>query len=198
MANKQFTVLLDLDSTVYNLLDPTLDYANKRYGLTLSYKDVTEWYWDKKYNIDLKAFWDTEETFIKLEPFRGAIAAIQKVHDAGVKQVFLSYGYFRYAAYEKFLRADRDFGFLGGASKVLLTGGDKDLIKGDVLVDDGPHNLEAFKKAGGRTVLANLHNAPYCQFPMADEVLTDWKQYPSIINNLRLNYGGHGWEENVG
>lgn len=197
MASKQFVVLLDMDSTVYDLLTPTLSWVNKIYDKQLTPADITEWRWDKKHSVtsvSLKVapevFWNMQNTYLNLKPIEGSIQAIEEVSKwRGVRQVFLSSANFKYAT-EKFQAVDRDFPFIG-SKDVLLTGGNKDLVNGQVLVDDGPHNLEQFS---GYKILADLHRAPYCKYPQADYVMTDWKDYPRIINNL-LN---KGWAENVG
>lgn len=189
---KQFIVLLDMDSTVYDLLTPTLDYIDRRYLLRLYPSNITEWRWDKKYNVDPAAFWNKPGTYLNLQPFADAIEAIRQVQEMGVRQVFLSSANFKYAT-EKFQAVDRDFPFIG-SKDVILTGGNKDLVKGDVLVDDGPHNLKQFAQTGGRTVLANLHGAPYCCWPSANDAMTRWYQYPNIISNLMNG----GWAENIG
>lgn len=190
VANK-FVVLLDMDSTVYDLLSPTLDYVNKKYGMSLGPANITEWRWDVKYDVNPMKFWNMEGTYLNLKPFDGAAGAIWQVHQMGVRQVFLSSANFKFAT-EKFQAVDRDFPFIG-SKDVLLTGGNKDLANGDILVDDGPHNLKQFAATGGKTVLANMVNAPYCSYPQADDSMTHWYQYPNIVKNLM-----NGWKENVG
>lgn len=185
----QFIVLLDMDSTVYDLLNPTLAYVNRRYGKTLTPADIKEWNWDKAYDVDPFTFWNKQGTYKNLKPFPGVVDAAKVVHDWGIRQVFLSSANFKYAT-EKFNAVDRDFPFIS-SKNTLLTGGNKDLIKGDILVDDGPHNLEKFD---GYTVLADMYGAPYCRYAWADQIMMDWKEYPGIIKSL-VN---RGWSENVG
>lgn len=189
---KKFVVLLDMDSTVYDLLGPTLNYVNSRYGLNLSPANVTEWRWDKKYNINLTDFWNTEGTYLNLQPFADAVEAIRQVQEMGVRQIFLSSANFKYAT-EKFQAVERDFPFIG-AKDVLLTGGNKDLVIGDVLVDDGPHNLAQFATTGGKVVLANMSGAPYCCYPQANDAITKWHQYPAVVKSLMKS----GWTESIG
>jgi 5'-nucleotidase len=181
-----FTVILDMDSTVYDLLSPTLDYVNDRYSLALGYKDVDVWRWDTKYNINLVDFWNTEGTYLDLEPFPHAIDAIKQVHDMGVKQIFLSSGNFKYGT-EKFAAVDRDFPFIG-SKNTLLTGGNKEIVHGDLLFDDAAHNLEAFP--GGK-VLVDMHQAPYCSYGFANAIMMDWRAYPSLIKSFK--FASEGW-----
>lgn len=190
MANK-FIILLDMDSTVYDLLTPTLAYVNRRYGMNLTPSDIKEWRWDKAYNVRPWDFWNKQGTYSGLTPFPYSVEAIKEVHDMGVRQVFLSSANFKYAT-EKFNAVDRDFPFIG-SKDVLLTGGNKDLVSGDVLVDDGPHNLDQFE---GFKILADMHRAPYCRYPNSTDTMLDWREYPGIIKNLMFKK--YGWQENVG
>jgi 5'(3')-deoxyribonucleotidase len=121
--------------------------------------------------------------FTELKPFPGALEAIREVHEAGIKQVFCSTIIGYTGAMEKVESIKRDFPYLGKEALVLV-GKDKNLVKGDVLVDDGAHNLMHFD---GYRVLVNLQGAPYvfehdCS---PDAVLLKWSDYPKIIENLK-------------
>lgn len=192
MADKSFIVLLDMDSTVYDLLTPTLEYVNRRHNKNLTPQDITEWRWDKKYDVRPYDFWNKQGTYKNIKPFPGAVEAIKTVHNMGIRQVFLSAANFKYGT-EKFNAVDRDFPFIS-SKDTILTGGNKDIINGDILVDDGPHNIEAFAMTGRRTILANLHFAPYCQSSKTTAIMHDWRYYPELIEIMVLG----GWEENVG
>ena len=194
--SKTFTVLLDLDSTVYDLLTPTLKWVNMVYKLDLTPADIKTWNWDKDHGVNPLLYWSTKYTFLNLKPFPGAQEAIKKVAMWGVRQIFFSTIVTEHGAWEKFNAVDRDFPLIG-RKNTLLTGGLKDLARGDMLVDDGPHNLVDFAATGGLAVLADLYGAPYCQAhaPVTD-LMTQWKQYPEIV--LTAMQGGFGWSENAG
>lgn len=182
-----FTVLLDLDSTIYDLWTPWLEWYNRHYNDNLQKKDIDRWQCDEIVKPEcgkkIYSFLNKKNMFTSLNPYPWALESIHKVHTWGIKQVFCSTVVGTTGAKEKQEAIIRDFPYLGKESLVLV-GHDKSLVNGNVLVDDGPHNLEAFKKDGRLTVLANLDNAPYCKFKEADDVLTNWKEYPSIIMNL--------------
>lgn len=178
--NKQFTVLVDLDSTIYDLLTPTLAWVNATKGLKLTPQDIKEWQWGKVLGVDLYEFWAQEGIFYNLKPFPHAKWALQKVQDWGIRQIFFSTlvdG--PHVAWDKIRSIARDFPFL--QRDFLLTGKHKDITNGDLLVDDGPHNLDVFKAAGGTTVLARLQDVGYNESCSRDWCMTDWRQYPEIV-----------------
>jgi 5'(3')-deoxyribonucleotidase len=175
-----FTVLIDLDSTVYDLLTPTLTWVNAQKGLNLTPADIKEWQWGKKLGVDLYEFWAREGIFYNLKPFHHCKTALKKVDNWGVRQVFFSTlvdG--PHVAWDKLRAIERDFPFIGKRN-ILFTGHYKDIGRGDVLVDDGAHNLEAFKAVGGTTVQARFDGVsiPAC---ISDYCITDWRQYPEIV-----------------
>jgi 5'(3')-deoxyribonucleotidase len=187
---KPFTVLLDMDSTVYDLWDPWLEWYNRHYKDTLQLNCIDRWNWDElakpECGSKVYSFLHKKGMFSSLNMFPHAAENIRKVHNWGIKQVFCSTIVGQTGAAEKLEAIKRDFPYLGKESLVLV-GHDKSLVRGDVLVDDGPHNLEAFKQDGRLTVLADMHGAPYCKFKEADIIMTNWRQYPSIIMDL-MNY----------
>lgn len=178
-------VLLDLDSTIYNLTDPTLAYLSKKVGHELNVSMIDDWEWYSRYGLHPEEFWNLEGTFLNLKPYPWAVEAITKVSHWGVRQVFFSTIISKCGAWEKMQAVDRDFPFIGSRN-LLMTGGVKDLARGDVLVDDGPHNLHEFIKAGGVGVLADMHGAPYCTFPSASATLRNWRDYPKLLKDLEF------------
>lgn len=182
-----FTVLIDLDSTVYDLLTPWLEWYNRNYNDSLRLQDIDRWSWHEickpECGTKLYSFLNKKGLFSSLKPFDGALEAIREVHALGIKQVFCSTIVGTTGAREKEDAIIRDFPFLGKASLVLV-GKDKDLVKGDVLVDDGPHNLKNFS---GFKVLARLQDTKYCyEYDYKiDDILLTWSDYPEIIQNLK-------------
>lgn len=183
--NKPLTVLIDLDSTIYDLLTPWLEWYNRHYNDTLQLADIDRWSWNEickpECGTKLYSFLNKKGLFTSLKSFPSVLESIEKVHKwLGVKQVFCSTIIGITGCAEKLEIVKRDFPYLGKEALVLV-GHDKSLIKGDILVDDGPHNLEAFRAVNGYTVLANMQNVGYCKFPQADVTMTRWQDYPMII-----------------
>jgi 5'-nucleotidase len=206
---KDILILIDLDSTTYDLATPWLEWYNSggwcsnldHWGednatfihKELTLKDLTEW--DMSKAVDpccgsyIFKFLNRPLLFQTLKPFAGAQEAIRKVHDWGIEQAFCSSTQAPTGAFDKMKAVQRDFPFIG-KERVLITGGWKGGFGGQVLVDDGPHNLMAFKgpseAAGGTngprlTISAQIQPAPYQKAFKADYELYDWKDYPELI-----------------
>jgi len=184
-----FTVLIDLDSTTYDILTPTFSYLKTRHNIVITPEKLKGFYdWPEDSLGMAYGYWSHEGFFSDLKPFSHAKSALYKVYNWGVRQLFVSTlvsG--RTVAWDKGNAIDRDFPFIGRRN-LLLTGHDKDIVRGDMLFDDALHNLEAFDQFDYQaTVLARLqptgynegYEATYYKYP--NYIMTDWRQYPDIV-----------------
>ncbi len=185
IENEKLSVLIDLDSTTYNLLHPWLDLVHHHFGERYDETFIDDWSWFKKTRAGAKPVLDllgTPGLFLHLKPFAGAIEAIREVSEwDDVEQYFASTIVGPTAAWEKMQAVDRDFGFMGGSKRLLMTGGIKAFL-GDALVDDAGHNLEEFMARGGIGIKANFHpQVTYAKDAPCDAELTDWSEYPDLV-----------------
>jgi 5'-nucleotidase len=176
----KFTVALDMDSTVYDMHARWLAWLEREHGEQVTVDQIISWDWHEWLKCGKKVYdWlHIEGEFGSLVPYAGAIEAINKVHEMGVRQFFVSTIVSRTGAFEKQKCVERDFPYL--AKDVLITSGSKDLINADMLVDDGPHNLVAFSKTGKLTCKVPYK---YNETTEADYVLKSWDEYPEIVLN---------------
>lgn len=186
--DEKLSVLLDLDSTVYNLLHPWLDLVHQHFDERYDETFIDDWSWCKKTRAGAKPVLDllgTPGLFLNLKPFAGAIEAIREVAEwDDVEQYFASTIVGPTAAWEKMQAVDRDFDFMGGSKRLLMTGGIKAFV-GDALVDDAGHNLEEFAARGGIAVKANFHpQVTYAKDALCDAELTDWNDYPDLVEKM--------------
>lgn len=140
---KKLTILVDMDDTIEGLLDAWLIWMNAAHGCSVTREDITSWDMTRAYPnvavneiytpLEEPAFWDS------VEPIPGASEALQKWLARG-HEVFIvtatPYTDIR-PKMEKCLF--KLFPFLKWEN-VIITGR-KQLLRGDVLIDDGLHNL---------------------------------------------------------
>ena len=138
------TILIDMDDTIESLLKAWVNGVNTKYGRSVSCEDVTSWdvsaafpglTREEVYAVPLEqGFWKT------VEPIPGAAEAIQRFMDAR-HEVFIVTATPYESVTEKMTEVlFRYFPFL--TWKQLIITSRKQLIRGDVLIDDGVHNLE--------------------------------------------------------
>ena len=140
---KTLTILVDMDDTLENLCEKWIEYLNHRHGTNVSYEDVRDWDMSKAFptiDRDLvraplsdKALWDS------LTPLPGAVENVRRLLSDGHKVVIVT------ASHPDTIEAKLNcvlfkyFPFFT-LNDVIITS-QKQLVRGDVLVDDAPHNL---------------------------------------------------------
>lgn len=140
---RSLTVLVDMDDTIEGLLQAWVDYLNKRHGTTVNKDDVTEWdvslffpgipktkVYEPLYEDD---FWKT------VKPFDTAAEYIQRLMNDGHKVLVVTTSDYR-TLRSKMENVLFKYFPMFTWNDVIITA-HKQLVKGDVLVDDGVHNL---------------------------------------------------------
>lgn len=139
---KPLTILFDADDTAENLMDCWTDALNERYGTSVRPEDVTQW--------DIKAAFPTlaedqifgvltdESLWKRICPMPGSQRVLQKLHEQGHELYIVTASDYRTckAKAERLLEL---FPFLDW--KHIIFAHNKQMIHGDILIDDGPHNL---------------------------------------------------------
>ena len=141
---KRMTILVDMDDTIEQLVQALVKKTNEKYCRCATVDDVTDWSivcafpgLQKKQVLDFMCdpdFWDG------VKPMPGAPEALKHFMDEGhrVYIVTATESDHLEGKMEKVLF--RYFPFLSW-SQVIITC-NKQMIRGDVLIDDGIHNLE--------------------------------------------------------
>jgi len=150
-------ILIDMDDVLECLVQGFVDYHREKYGTTTTAEDINNW--------DLALAFPTltreqvysperEDGFWKyVKPLPGADEALRQLIAEGHEIYIVT------ASFYESLRAKMDdvlFRYYPYLSwdQVIITA-NKQLIKGDILIDDGPHNLE------GGEYRAILFDAPH-------------------------------------
>ncbi len=151
------TILVDLDDTIEQLLKALVARANERFGRNAAVDDVTDWSIvcafpgiAKQQILDFMRepdFWDT------VEPVPGAAEGLKRFMDEGHEVYIVTATEYEHVAEKMKGVLFRWFPFISW-NQVIITSR-KQMIRGDVLIDDGVHNLE------GGTYKKILVTAPY-------------------------------------
>lgn len=136
-------ILVDMDDTIENLTEAWINYANKRFGTAVNAADVTTWDPSEAFptvsHEEIYALLLEDELYETVEPFEGAAHYLQKLISDGHEVFIVTNSPYQVmkAKMEKVLF--RHFPFIDW-KHVIITGS-KPLISGNVLIDDGVHNL---------------------------------------------------------
>lgn len=189
------TILVDMDDTIEQLLKAWLDSANRKYGRSVSCEEIKDWSVEKAYpglsreqvySVPLEpGFWKT------VEPIPGAREGLLRLIEAGHDILIVTA-----TAYESVTEKMRDllfrcFPFLSW-DQVIVTSR-KQLIKGDVLIDDGIHNLE-----GGdyeKLLMTAPHNKNYDAEANGMIRVGSWDEIVTEIGKLEQKRNGRNEEK---
>lgn len=167
---KHLTILVDMDDTIESLASAWVDYLNARHRTTTKLTDITGWDISKAFptltNEQVYAplfeddFWDC------VKPIDGASETLQKLIADGHKVLIVTTSNYHTLASKMERVLFKYFPFLTW-NDVIITS-HKQLVNGDVLIDDGTHNLE-----GGnyfKILMTAQHNKNMMQKPMGCSV----------------------------
>ena len=179
------TILVDMDDVIENLLDAWIKFLNDKYGLSVKGSDVKEWDMrlvyptltpDQLYEpLHLKSFWNS------VEPKEKASEYIQKLILDGHEVYIVTATHYGTLKIKVECIINRYFPSL--PYKNIIVAYKKQMIIGDVLIDDYPPNL-----IGGQ-YLGILFDAPYNRsFPNKEHGITrvsSWEEIYEVISNLQ-------------
>lgn len=179
-------ILVDMDDTIEQLLRAWVNRVNKKYERQVTVDEVTDWNVAAPYPgltrkqvydvISEKGFWKT------VEPMPGASEALKHFMDAG-HEVYIVTATNREHLQEKMDEVlFRYFPFLTWDQVIVTTR--KQLIRGDVLIDDGIHNLE-----GGnyRKILFTAPHNRYYDAAAHDMIrVNSWEEIVPVIDAMGI------------
>lgn len=189
-----FTIGVDLDDTAENLLLAWIKWLNKEHNLDASINDVKSWEMSDLYPslshdqifapLFIDEFWST------VEPKQDAIYYIEQLIKDGHDVYIVTsshYGTVK-AKFDAIIK--RYFPSIDW--KHIITTNNKQMIKCDIMIDDGPHNL-----INGE-YLRVLFDAPHNKnFPAEDNQMKrvyNWEQAYNLIKDLDWFYDVYGLE----
>jgi 5'-nucleotidase len=142
------TLLIDMDSVICDLMTEWHRRYNQEYNDTLSVEHLKCWQSEKyvKPECGLKIYNYLNEPglFLHLDPIDGSIKVLERLHKR--YDILIVTSSMTYAYTEKEQWVEKHLPFIG--KRNLIFAHRKDMIRGDLLFDDAPHNLEAFRKTG--------------------------------------------------
>jgi 5'-nucleotidase len=156
---KKLTILVDLDSILANLDKKWYPAWNEKNGDDLHPRRVTEWATHKFTKTKCTGIYDllNEPGFFRdLEPIPGGIDAIKALHEDGHRIVIITSAPddAPTAHHDKVQWVRQHLPFIG--KKDFIGTHAKDMFRADVLIDDGPHNIEAFRNANPAGFIATI------------------------------------------
>ena len=179
------TILVDMDDTMEQLLEALVDRANERFGRHADVDEVTDWSivcafpgLEKRQILDLmyeENFWEA------VKPVPGAAEALKHFMDEGHEVYVVTATEFEHV-YEKMKKVlFRYFPFLSPRQVIIACR--KQMIRGDVLIDDGIHNLEGGEYR--KLLFTRPYNREYDAEANGMIRVNNWDEIVRIIDEMK-------------
>ena len=184
---QKLTVLIDMDDTMTNMLQCWLSALNETHGTNVAYDDVTEWDMKKSFPTlskeEIYAPLHQDAFCAQTEPKSGSIECIQKLMEEGFTVYVVTSSHYTdlKSKIENVLK--KHFPFIPWKNVIITQ--NKQMIRGDILIDDGVHNLE------GGAYFKILMDAPHNRSYDADgnDMLRvhNWDEaYHAVLNHANV------------
>lgn len=189
---KKLTILVDMDDTIENLSEAWVSYLNGRYGTSVAASDISSWDISQAFSTlsksEVYGALKEAELWGAVKPLPGAVKYLKKLVEdgndvfivtashpdtVGVKMNQVLFRYFPFIPYQNVIISSK-----------------KQMISGDILIDDGVHNLGG--KYMGMLFTAN-HNRGVSDDELSalNAVRVDsWKEVYSLIHNFQIHNAG--------
>lgn len=184
MDEVSMRVLCDSDSVIADFFPPLFREYARRTGEIVTVDQIKTWDMGKHVSQPdvLYGIFMEPGFFRNLQPMPGAVEALRAWVDAGIEVVVATSPCTAHSAAEKIEWCVEHVPFidpkgLHGRIKVprnLWIGHDKHHIVADVMVDDGPHNALAYRKAHPDAFIATIAY-PYNEAPDGSDAPYNWR-----------------------
>ncbi len=180
----QKIILLDMDDTIENLTEAWVAYANRRFGTSVQAEKITTWNPSEAFPPDCRqAMYELlleDALYENVRPLPGAVEGVRRLLEDGHTVYIVTNTQYKVAAVKMDGVLFRYFPYL--TWKNVIFASDKAMIRGDILVDDGPQNLEhgAYEKI----LFTAPHNRAYDAAAHGMYRANDWEEAYALITSL--------------
>ena len=140
---RKLTILIDMDDTIEFLCKAWVKWLNNQYGTNVRHEDIREWdvsnFFPQLTSAQVYAPLCIDEFWETVEPIPGASETVKKLIDDGHKVYIVTASTWQTIPSKLRNVLFKYFPYLTW-NNVIVTH-NKQMIMGDVLIDDAPHNL---------------------------------------------------------
>jgi len=185
---ERLRILVDMDDTIENLSEAWVEYLNKEHGTSVKHRDITSWqmsdFFPELTAEQVYAPLYEEEFWKTVKPLKDAAKVLERLMNAGHEIYIVTASDYRTVKMKMENVLFRHFPFLNWSNVIVAN--DKQIIQGDVLIDDGVHNLENSKCV--KFLMDAPHNRWYDEKANNMIRVLDWiviEVYVSVLSMLK-------------
>lgn len=179
MKKRKPVLLIDQDDVLAAYIKGVIQVFNERYQKNFKIDDCVEWNLVSIFGEQILEVMHEPELFRHLEPVEGAIETFERLYRSDLFEMYIVT-----AAHPSSVEAKHEWlkeymPFFPQNHVIVCSV--KNMIKGDYLLDDGLHNIMAFKEAGGRPIIFDKpHNR---DTSIECPRISSWREFEELIIN---------------
>lgn len=178
------TILVDMDDTIWGLITAWTEYLRKMYGVNVTEEDIEEWDLRKVYPMltedQIYAPLFKEDMWESVKPFQDAIYYLKKLIAEGHDVLLVTSSHYKSIKIKFDTLLFRHFPFIPYENVIVTSR--KQMIVGDVMVDDLPKNLIGGKYKG--ILFEACHNRKFNEKKYGMKRAKSWKEVYEIIEEM--------------
>lgn len=178
MQDRLPRILVDQDDVLALFVDGLVKKFNERFGTNYTPQDCNQWNLENVFGHRVWEIVYEKGFFRNLEPVPGAIEVFKRLYTSGRYDMFIVTASEPSAYVEKIEWLKYHMPFFS-IDKHFIACKSKDAVWGDVLLDDGLHNIQAFIGIGESIIFNRPHNKHLIGFKR----IHDWYEFESYIEN---------------
>ena len=184
MGKNKLRLLIDMDSVCAKTMNRWLELYNRDYDDTMVPTDVTDWdlhqFVKRECHYKVYEYLASPKFFATLDAFKDCSAVLKRLQKAGHDLVLVTAcpRGAETGLYDKIAWVKKNLPFL--PRKNMITAHRKELVRGDLLLDDGAHNITAFQPYG----LTCVFNQSWNQTVPSDYRVSTWLEFEQLITEL--------------
>lgn len=192
-------LVIDQDQVICDWVKRILEWYNEDKGTSFTKEDIKTWNMSDNlgpHSVDfLRSCMRYPELYRDLEPIEGAVYGMKKLHDDGHDVIIATAvpkcAGIAYHGKLEWIRRNMPWFNLNNFVAIQR----KDLLSGDLILDDGEHNIKAWREKGRKTV---VFDAPWNQGVESTYRVKHWNEFLEIVDKLqaekelnaaRMNHG---------
>ena len=169
-------IFIDQDDVLAKHNEKVVKEMNRIHGTHYTMADITEWDLISVLGEECKDIMFKPEFFETLEPMEYAIENLRVLNESNLFDIYIASAAHPSACHFKYKWFKENMPFL--EKKQLIFISHKFLLNGDLLFDDAPHNITAFRS--GEVV---IFDKPYNRYLTNFDRVKDWNEFSEYLVN---------------
>ena len=184
IQNSDITILIDIDDVLNNLCQSWIKWLNDKHKTDVKYEDIIAWDMQTAFpdltNEQIYAPFSSDKFWKTVTPRFDAIKYVSILFNEGYNIYLCTSTYYKNIVPKYEYIIQKYFPYIDW--KHVIIAANKQMIKADILIDDGIHNLEGGSYA--KILMTAPHNVNYDTVSHNMYRADDWEQVYEIIHNI--------------